>query len=87
MERAMSNDEFGIDPQLWKSLTPAQQGAQMWLLVRRAHAARNRAVGQALLSAMGGLFSRMSRAVPAAAVPAVARCRRRPRPAQRGKDF
>jgi hypothetical protein len=87
MEPTMSNDDFGIDPTAWKALTPAQQGVQMRLFVRRAHAARNRAIGEALLWAVGSLCGRLPHVVSAAAVPALARRRRWPRLAPRGKDF
>lgn len=38
-----------IRPPDWKALTPSQKGALTQLLIRRAHAARSRAIGGLLL--------------------------------------
>jgi hypothetical protein len=43
------------------------------VLVRRAHAARSRAIGKALLGAMAGLFGRLTRSLAPASTPASAR--------------
>jgi len=40
---------FAIRPSDWKTLTPAQKGRLTQQLVRRAHAARTRAIGRVLL--------------------------------------
>jgi hypothetical protein len=78
----MPDQDFGIDLSDWKTLTPAQQSALVLLLVRRAHTARNHAVGKALIGAMGALCGGWSQVLPAAALAASARWL-----APRGKDF
>lgn len=45
MELMVCNDLNGSDLAGWKALAPAQQNALISRLVRRAHAARSRAVG------------------------------------------
>ena len=48
----MNCDHYGhpvIVPSHWKALSPAQKGTLTRLLIRRAHAARSRAIGMVLL--------------------------------------
>jgi hypothetical protein len=73
MELAMPDDVYGIEFPDWDVLTPAQRSALTSALVRRAHAARSRAMGNALLGAIGALFGRPARALASAAKPASAR--------------
>jgi hypothetical protein len=49
MEFTMPDDGWAIRTSNLRSLTPAQRGALMGLLVRRARQARARAIGAALL--------------------------------------
>jgi len=60
----------------WRALPPAQRNALAWRIARRAHAARARAVGEALRSAVGRLFGRPSSAFAAARLPVFAQRRR-----------
>jgi hypothetical protein len=53
MELAVNDDLYRIDLSDWENLTPAQQNAMVWLLTRRAHTARNRAIRQFLLDIAG----------------------------------
>jgi hypothetical protein len=82
----MPDDDFGIDASAWKTLTPAQQSALTWLLVRRVHAARNRAIGKILLAAVGEARARLwtlTRLRPSALPRGVGNW---PRLAPRGRD-
>lgn len=47
----------------WEALTPAQRSAATERLVARAHAARSRAIGEALRGVASGLRWRLWRAV------------------------
>jgi hypothetical protein len=73
MELAVPDDFYEIHFSDWEALTPAQQSALTRVLVRRAHAARSRVIGKALLGATGGLFGRLARALASAGTPASAR--------------
>jgi hypothetical protein len=73
MEQGVSDDSCGIHLSGWEALAPAQRKTLTSTLERRAHAARSRAIGKALLGAMGGLFGRAARALASAAAPASAR--------------
>jgi hypothetical protein len=67
MEPGVSNDLYGIHFSDWETLTPEQRNALTGMLVRRAHAARSRAIGKALLGVLAGLLGRSTRLlVPAA---------------------
>ena len=83
----MSHDHSVFDPTAWRALRPAQQDAQMRLLVLRMHRARNRAIGQALLGAMATLCGGWPRAISVAALPVIARRRHWPRLAPRRREF
>jgi uncharacterized protein YjiS (DUF1127 family) len=48
MELTVCDDLYGIDLAGWRALAPAQQSALTSQFVRRAHAARSRAVGKVL---------------------------------------
>jgi len=61
MELEVPDDLCGIHFSDWQALAPAQQSALTATLVRRAHAARSRAIGRALLGALAGLFGRPTR--------------------------
>lgn len=50
----MLDEGFGIDLSDWEALTPAQRSALTRLVVRRAHAARNRDAGKIVLAALSG---------------------------------
>jgi hypothetical protein len=43
----------------WQALTPAQRNARAWRIARQAHAARARAIGEALRSAAGRMPGRL----------------------------
>ena len=73
MESGVTDDLYGIYFPDWGALTPAQRSALTRVLVRRAHAARSRAIGKALLGAMAGLFGRLTRSLAPASTPASAR--------------
>jgi len=60
----------------WRALPPAQRNALAWRIARRAHAARARAIGEALRSAVGRLFGRPNATLVAARLPVFARRRR-----------
>lgn len=60
----------------WRALPPAQRNALAWRIARQAHAARARAIGKALRTAVGRLFGRSTSAFVAAALPVSARRRR-----------
>jgi hypothetical protein len=60
----------------WRALPPAQRNALAWRIARRAHAARARAIGEALRSVVGRLFGRPNAALVAARLPVSARHRR-----------
>jgi len=60
----------------WRALPPAQRNALAWRIARQAHAARARAIGEALRSVARRLFGRSTRAFATVAVPASARRRR-----------
>ena len=47
----------------WEALTPAQRSVALRRLVAQAHAARSRAIGEALLGVTSGLRRRFWRAV------------------------
>ena len=79
----MSDSRFGIDLSDWKALTPAQQSALMRLFVRRAHAARSRAVGKALVALVGEAWGQLTRRPS----PLPRGAGYWPRPAPRGRDF
>jgi hypothetical protein len=82
----MSDSCFGIDLSDWKALTPAQQSAQTQLFVRRAHAARSRAIGKTLMALVGEGWRRLH-ALTRRPSP-LPRCAGSwPRLAPRGKDF
>jgi hypothetical protein len=65
----VSDDFCGIHFSDWRALTPAQRSALTIALMRRAHAARSRAIRRALLGALAGLFGRPKRLLVPAATP------------------
>jgi hypothetical protein len=60
----------------WRALPPAQRNALAWQIARQAHAARARAIGEALRTALRRLLGRPNSAFVAAALPGFARRRR-----------
>jgi hypothetical protein len=86
-EQVMTDSRYGLHLSGWRALTPPQRNALMWQLARRAHAARARAIGDALRSALGHVIGRLTSAVASPGTPASARCRQRPRLAPRGREF
>jgi len=87
MEQDHARRSFGIDPHLWKTLTPAQQSAPTRLFVQRVRAARSRAIGKTLVALVGGARGRQcafTRLRPSALPRGAGNW---PRPAPRGKDF
>jgi hypothetical protein len=60
----------------WHTLPPAQRNALAWRIARQAHAARARAIADALRSAVGRLLGRRTLAFAAATLPVSARRRR-----------
>lgn len=60
----------------WRALPPAQRNALAWQIARQAHAARARAIGEALRDAVGRVFGRPNSAFVAAVLPVSARRRR-----------
>jgi hypothetical protein len=54
-----------LDVSEWPALTPARRNALVWRIARQAHAARARAVGEALRSAAGRLLGRLALAFAA----------------------
>jgi hypothetical protein len=73
MELAVTDGRYGIQFSDWEALTPAQRGALTREFARRAHAARSRAIGKALLGAVAGLFGRLPRPPVSTGTPASAR--------------
>ena len=59
----------------WRALPPAQRNALVWRIARKAHAARARAIGEALRSVVGRLFGRSTSPRVTAALPVSARRR------------
>jgi hypothetical protein len=82
----MSDSRFGIDLSDWKALTPAQQSALMWLFVRRAHAARSRAIGKTLVALAGEAWGQLH-TLTRRPSPLPRGAGNWPRLAPRGKDF
>jgi hypothetical protein len=63
----VSDDLCGFHFSDWRALTPAQRSALTIALMRRAHVARSRAIGRALLGTLVALFGRSTHLlVPAA---------------------
>ena len=60
----------------WRALPPAQRNALAWRIARQAHAARARAIREALRSVVRRLLGRPSSAFVAAPVPVSAQRRR-----------
>jgi hypothetical protein len=81
------DDHFGIDPSDWKTLTPAQQSALMWLFVRRVHAARSRAIGKTLVALVDEAWGRLCALTRPRPSPLPRGAGNWPRLAPRGKDF
>jgi hypothetical protein len=73
MESAVPDDFCEIQFSDWQALTPARRNALTWVFVRRAHAARSRAIGEAVLGTMAGLFGRPTPPFASAGAPASAR--------------
>jgi len=82
----MADEPFGIDLSSWATLTPAQRSVLTRLFMRRAHVARNRAIGKSLLLMAGEASERLCALTWRRLFSLPRGARNRPRLAPLGKD-